>query len=97
MMDDTKSNIKLWLDDCLLHTKSEDDCLLHTKSEDDLLATLNFVFKKCQTYRLNPHASKGMLLAIMMRYCGRWIITDGMRFDPKKMDALQAISAVKQM
>jgi Zn-dependent metalloprotease len=61
-------------------------------------------------YRLNPYASKGVLLAIMMRYCGRWIITDGVLFDPKKMDALQAmlepqnaadlahyVSAVKQM
>jgi hypothetical protein len=35
MMDDIKSNIKVWLD----------DCLLHTKTEDDLLATLNFFFQ----------------------------------------------------
>jgi hypothetical protein len=34
MMDDVKSNIKVWLD----------DCLLHKKTEDDLLATLNFFF-----------------------------------------------------
>jgi hypothetical protein len=26
MMDDIKSNIKVWLDDCLLHTKTEDAC-----------------------------------------------------------------------
>jgi hypothetical protein len=32
MMDDIKSNIKVWLD----------DCLIYTKTEDDLLATLNF-------------------------------------------------------
>jgi hypothetical protein len=32
MMDDIKSNIKVWLD----------DCLLHTTTEDDLLETLNF-------------------------------------------------------
>jgi hypothetical protein len=38
MMDDIKSNIKVWLD----------DCLLHTKTEDDLLGTLNFFFKQCQ-------------------------------------------------
>jgi hypothetical protein len=36
MMDDIKSNIKVCLD----------DCLLHTKTDDDLLATLNFFFKK---------------------------------------------------
>jgi hypothetical protein len=35
MMNGIKSNIKVWLD----------DCLLHTKTEDGLLATLNFVFK----------------------------------------------------
>jgi Reverse transcriptase (RNA-dependent DNA polymerase) len=38
MMDDIKSNIKVYLD----------DCLLHTKTEEVLLATLNFFFKKCQ-------------------------------------------------
>jgi hypothetical protein len=36
MMDDTKSNIKVWLD----------DCLLHTKTVDYLLATLNMFFKQ---------------------------------------------------
>jgi hypothetical protein len=32
MMDDIKSDTKVWLD----------DCLLHTKTEDNLLATLIF-------------------------------------------------------
>jgi hypothetical protein len=45
MMEDIKSNIKVWLD----------DCLLHSKTEDDLLATLNFSFKKCQEHGLNLH------------------------------------------
>jgi hypothetical protein len=40
MMEDIKSNIKVWLD----------DYLLHTRTEDDLLATLNFFVKKCQNY-----------------------------------------------
>jgi hypothetical protein len=48
MMDDSKSNIKVWLN----------DCLLHTKMEDDLLATPNFFFKKCQENGLKLHASK---------------------------------------
>jgi hypothetical protein len=50
-MDDIKSNIKVWLN----------DCLLHTKTEDDLLATLNFLFKQCQKYELRLHASKCVL------------------------------------
>jgi Reverse transcriptase (RNA-dependent DNA polymerase) len=51
MMDDIKSNIKVWLD----------DCLLHTKTEYDLLATLNFFFKKCQEHGFKLHASKCVL------------------------------------
>jgi Reverse transcriptase (RNA-dependent DNA polymerase)/RNase H-like domain found in reverse transcriptase len=81
MMDDIKSNIKVWLD----------DCLLHTKTEDDLLATLNFFFKKCQEHGLKLHASKCVLFASTMRYCGSLITKDGVRFDPKNIRALQAM------
>jgi Reverse transcriptase (RNA-dependent DNA polymerase) len=81
MMDDIKSNIKVWLD----------DCLLHTKTEDDLLATLNFFFKKCQEHGLKLHDSKCILFATMVRYCGGLITKDGVRFDPKNMEALQTM------
>jgi RNase H-like domain found in reverse transcriptase len=81
MMDDIKSNVKVWLD----------DCLLHTKTEDDLLATLNFFFKKCQEHGLKLHASKCVLLESTVRYCGRLITKDGVRFDPKNMEALQTM------
>jgi hypothetical protein len=81
MMDDIKSNIKVWLD----------DCLLHSKTEDDLLATLNFFFKQCQKYGLKLHASKCLLFATMVRYCGMLLIKDGVRFDPKNREALQTM------
>jgi Reverse transcriptase (RNA-dependent DNA polymerase) len=81
MMDDIKSNIKVWLD----------DCLLHTKTEDDLLATLNFFFKQCHEHRLKLHASKCVLFATTVRYFGRFITKDGVRFDPKNMEALQTM------
>jgi hypothetical protein len=81
MMDDIKSNIKLWLD----------DCLLHTKTEDDLLATLNFFFKKCREHGWKLHASKCVLFASTVRYCGRLITKDDVRFDPKNMKALQTM------
>jgi RNase H-like domain found in reverse transcriptase len=80
-MDDIKSNIKVWLD----------DCLLHTKTEDDLLETLNFFFKKCQEHGLKLHASKCVLFATTVRYCERSITKDGVRFDPKNMEALQTM------
>jgi hypothetical protein len=79
MMDDIKSNIKVWLD----------DCLLRTKTEEDLLATLNFFFKQYQKHGLKLHASKCVLLATTVRYCGRLITKDGLRFYPKNMEALQ--------
>jgi hypothetical protein len=41
-MDDIKRKIKVWLD----------DCLLHTKTEDDLLASISLIFKQCQKYVL---------------------------------------------
>jgi hypothetical protein len=81
MMDDIKSNIKVWLD----------DCLLHKKTEDDLLATLNFFFKPRQKYGLKLHASKCVLFATTVRYCGRFITKDGVRFDPKNMEAMQTM------
>jgi hypothetical protein len=79
MMDDIKSNIKVWLD----------DCLLHTKTEDDLLAILNLFFKKCQEHGLKLHARKCVLFATAVRYCGRLITKNGVLFDPKNMEALQ--------
>jgi hypothetical protein len=60
MMNDIKNNIKVWLD----------YCLLHTKTEVDLLATLNFFFKRYQKYGLKLHASKcvGSRLKCILEY-----------------------------
>jgi Reverse transcriptase (RNA-dependent DNA polymerase) len=81
MMNDIKSNIKVWLD----------DCLLHTKTGDDLPATLNFFFKQCQEHGLKLHASKCVLFATTVRFCGRLFTKDDVRFDPKNMEALQTM------
>jgi hypothetical protein len=81
MMDDIKSNIKVWLD----------DCLLHTKTEGDLLSTLNFFFEQCQEHALKLHASKCVLFSTTVSYCGRLITKDGVRFDPKNVEALQTM------
>jgi hypothetical protein len=37
------------------------------------------------------HASKCVLFATTVRYCGRFITKDGVRLDPKNMEALQTI------
>jgi hypothetical protein len=81
MMNDIKSNIKVWLD----------DCLLHTTTEDDVLATLKFFFKQCREHGLKLHASKCVLFATKVRYCGRFITKDRVRSDPKNIPALQTM------
>jgi hypothetical protein len=81
MMDDIKSNIKVWLD----------DCLHHTKTEDDLLATLKVFFKQRQNYELKLHASKCVLFETTLRFCARLLNKDRVRFDPKYMAALQTM------
>jgi hypothetical protein len=81
MMNDIKSNIKVWLD----------DCLLRTKTEDYLLATLNFFFKQCQKHGSKLHASKYVMFESTVRYCGRFIIKEEVSFDPKNMKALQTV------
>jgi hypothetical protein len=40
---------------------------------------------------LKLHASKCVLFASTVRYCGRLITKDGVRFDPKNMEALQTM------
>jgi Reverse transcriptase (RNA-dependent DNA polymerase) len=87
MMEYIKSNIKVWLD----------DFLIHTKTAHDLLATLNLFFKKCQEHGLKLHASKCVLFETTVRYCGRFITKDGVRFDPNNMEALQTIHSHKMV
>jgi hypothetical protein len=81
MMNEIKSNIKV----------RSNNCLLHRKTDDKLLATLNFFVKKCQEHGLKLHASKCVLFATTVRYCGRFITKDGARFDLKNMVALQTM------
>jgi hypothetical protein len=40
---------------------------------------------------LELHANKCVLFASTVRYCGRFINKDGVRFDPKNLEALQTI------
>jgi hypothetical protein len=56
-----------------------------------LLTTLKIFFKQCQEHGLKLHASKCVLLSTTVQYCGRMITKDGVRFDPKNMEALQTM------
>jgi hypothetical protein len=78
MTDNITSNTKIWLN----------DFLVHTTTEDTLLATLTFFFKQCQNNRLKLHASKCVLFATMVRYCGKKVTKDVVRFNSKSIKAL---------
>jgi hypothetical protein len=82
MMDEIKANIKVWLDDCVLHAKNEADLIT-------TLRTLKFFFDKCAKHGIKLHASKCVLFAREMKYCGRNVSNDGVQNDPKSMAALQ--------
>jgi hypothetical protein len=56
-----------------------------------LLATLNLFLKQCREHGLKLHASKCVLFAATVRYCGRLITKDGVRFDPNNMEALRTM------
>jgi hypothetical protein len=44
-----------------------------------------------EVFALKLHASKCVLFASTVRYCGRLITKDGVSFDPKNMEALQTM------
>jgi RNase H-like domain found in reverse transcriptase len=48
-------------------------------------------FEQCQRYGLKLHASKCVLFATKVSYCGSLITKDGLPFDPKNMEALQTM------
>jgi RNase H-like domain found in reverse transcriptase len=85
MMENIKENIKVWLD----------DCLLHAKTENLLLGVLRIFLTECATHGLKLHASKCVLFARDVKYCGRNINKDGVLYDPEGMAALQNMEEPK--
>jgi RNase H-like domain found in reverse transcriptase len=47
--------------------------------------------KQCQEHGLKLHASKCVLFKTTVRYCARLITKNGVRLDPKNMEALQTM------
>jgi hypothetical protein len=63
--------------------------ILRLKMTCSQLSTL--FFKKWQRYGSKLHSSNCVLLATMVRYCGRLITKNEVRFYPKNMQALQTM------
>jgi hypothetical protein len=79
LMHDIRHSVKIWLD----------DNMIHVTSEEKLLEVLEHFFKKCLQHGLFLHAAKCDLYGTEVRYCGRIITAEGVRYDPRTMSTLQ--------
>jgi hypothetical protein len=79
LMHDIRHSVKIWLD----------DNMIHVNSEEKLLEVLEHFFKTCLQHGLFLHAAKCNLYGTEVRYCGRIITAEGVRYDPRTMSTLQ--------
>jgi hypothetical protein len=79
LMHDILHSVKIWLD----------DNMIHVTDEEKLLEVLEYFFKKCLQHGLFLHAAKCNLYGTEIRYCGRIITAEGVRYDLRTMSTLQ--------
>jgi hypothetical protein len=71
-------------------TQSRSDWMTtHVDSKEKLLEVLEHFFKTCLQHSLFLHAAKYNLYGTDVRYCGRIITAEGVRYDPRTVSALQ--------
>jgi len=78
LFEELSENLLQWLD----------DFLLHAKSEKELIEFLKEFFRTCRQFGLKLHAEKSQLFLRKANFCGRIIDGDGTRFDPRRLDTL---------
>lgn len=73
-----RQNVLYWLD----------DIMCHAPTIPDLLKTIRQLFTILSQQNLKLHPGKCKLFAREIRWCGRLISADGIRFDPRRIDGL---------
>lgn len=68
-----------------------DDFLLHAKTESSLISILRTFFKLSSRYGLKVHAEKITLFSNSVKFCGREIDKDEVRYDPRSLNSLANI------
>jgi Reverse transcriptase (RNA-dependent DNA polymerase) len=79
LMQDIRHSVKIWLD----------DNMIHVTDEKKLLEVPEYFFKKCLQNGLFLHTAKCSLYGTEVRYCGRIITAEIVRYDPRTMSTLQ--------
>lgn len=65
-----------------------DDILLHHETFSGLLQAISDFFDTCASHRLRLHPGKCVLFSHSIRWCGRQISADGVRYNPRRLDGL---------
>jgi len=69
-----------------------DDVLLFSYSIDGYLDILKRFFELCAKHGLRLHPEKCCFFSLTIRWCGRLIDKDGIRFDPRRINGLLEMS-----
>lgn len=65
-----------------------DDFTLYTRTEQELLSALGRIFEICHDRNLNIFDRKTELFTTELKWCGRIILQDGVRYDPHNASGL---------
>ena len=68
-----------------------DDFLLHAKTETDLLDHVETFFSICREKDLKVHAQKVKIFCRSATFCGRRIDSTGLRYDPRHLSTLESM------
>jgi RNase H-like domain found in reverse transcriptase/Reverse transcriptase (RNA-dependent DNA polymerase) len=79
LMQDIRHSVKIWLD----------DNMINLTIEEKLLERLEHFYKTCLQHGLFLHAAKCDFCGTEVRYCGRIITPEGVRYDPRTISTLQ--------
>lgn len=78
-----KNAVKAWIDDFIIHSKSENELLQH----------LCEFFETCAKHNLFLSAKKCEFYTKKVRWCGRIIDSKGYQLDPRNMEAIKTLNA----
>lgn len=65
-----------------------DDILIHAPTVENLMQSIQSFFGLCAEYNIKLHPAKCTVFAKEIRWCGRLISADGIRYDPRRLEGL---------
>lgn len=78
-----QTNMKAWIDDFILHAKTEGELLTYVKD----------FFEICEQYNLRLSAKKCSFYTKKVKWCGRIIDSTGYHLDPRNIEAIRSMES----